>query len=55
MLKSAFSVSYVLFRLRKLAFQAELLACFESEKAHAFFEKISGLNPFITHTKPAKD
>jgi len=45
---------YVLFRLRKVAFEAEI-GMFEREKTHAFFEKISGLNPFITHTKPAKN
>ena len=36
----------MLFRLWKVAFEAEI-GMFEREKTHAFFEKISGLNPFI--------
>ena len=42
----------------KRAFLAKIISMFHWTRVHThvnrFWEKISGLNPFITHTKPAK-
>ena len=51
--KGFFSQKWVHFWYKKSHFEQKL-ACFELEMKHDFLREISGLNLFITHTKPAK-